>query len=221
MTSGHGQHDEPQEQPPQWQPPGPPPYGQQPPPYGQPGPYGPPPGYGYAPMPAPGYRQPPPEPKERPLTVRAGLGAFMASFLIGIGSAVVQAINPQDVPVAVDPQFERETGIDPDTLAEAAQQGAATAGVVLSLFFAAVYLLFIWFAWKGQNWARIVLWVLSGLSLLFTPLTFGVLSDLLPTTQMALLVFQLIATLVGVVLLALKPSNEWYSYEKWRRAMTP
>jgi hypothetical protein len=234
MTSGHGQHDEPHEQPPQWQPPqgqppqwqppqGQPPQWQQPgpPPHGQPGPYGPPPGYGYAPMPSPGYGQPPPEPKERPLTVRAGIGAFMASFLIGIGSSVVQAINPQDVPVTVDPQFQQETGIDPEAFAEAAQQGATTFALVVSLFFAAVYLLFIWFAWKGQNWARIVLWVLSGLSLAFTPVTFGVLGNLLPSSQVALLVFQLIATLVGVVLLAMKPSSEWYASEKWRRAMTP
>ena len=33
-------------------------------------------------------------------------------------------------------------------------------------------------------------------------------------------VFQTIALVVGVVLLALKPSNEWFQHEKWRRAVT-
>jgi hypothetical protein len=173
-------------------------------------------------MPSAGYGQPPPEPRERPLTVRAGLGAFTASLLLGLGSTVLNVINPPDtLPIAVDPQFEQETGIDPDAFADAAQEGSIFFGVVLSLFFAGLYLLFIWFAWKGHNWARIVLWVLSGLSLVFAPFTFGLLGDLLPASQMALLAFQLAAVLIGVVLLASKPSNEWYAHEKWRRAMTP
>ena len=29
-----------------------------------------------------------------------------------------------------------------------------------------LHALFIWFAWRGRNWARIVLWVLGGLAVL-------------------------------------------------------
>ena len=36
-------------------------------------------------------------------------------------------------------------------------------GLVLGLVFTAVFALFVWFAWKGHNWSRIVLWVLAGL----------------------------------------------------------
>ena len=225
MTSGEGQQGNPQGQPPQGQQPGPPPHGQ-PGPYGPPSqppygaqPYGQP--YGYGPMPSAGYGQPPPEPKERPLTVRAGLGAFTASFLLGLGSSILNAINPPDtLPFPTDPQFEQQTGIDPEAFSEAAQEGSVVASLVFGILFAGLYLLFIWFAWKGHNWARIVLWVLGGLSLAFSPFTFGLLGELLPASQVALLFFQLLAVLVGVVLLAMRPSNEWYAHEKRRRAMT-
>ena len=36
-------------------------------------------------------------------------------------------------------------------------------GIVGGLVFIPVYGMFVWFAWQGRNWARIVLWVLGGL----------------------------------------------------------
>src|SRR5687768_16262575 len=79
---------------------GQPPYGQslygQPlqgqPPYCQPR-YGqqPYPGYGPAPSAPTGYGAP--RPVERPLTVRAGIGAFVASILLSLASALVSLLN--------------------------------------------------------------------------------------------------------------------------------
>src|SRR4051812_28069423 len=102
MTSGQEGGQPPYGQPPQ----GPPPYGAPPqgqPPQGQP-PYGPPP-YGYPPYggPGPGYQPAPmapsgggaeaPRPVERPVTVRAGLGAFIAALVLSAVGSIVTVAN--------------------------------------------------------------------------------------------------------------------------------
>lgn len=221
MTSGQGgsgpeQGGQPQQRPPYGGPPqyGQPPYGQ---PYGQP-PYGYAP-YGYAPAPS-APAGPPPEPKERPLTVRAGLGAFVASILLSLASLAFMAAD-WDAYLRQMMEQQAEFGsTDPEAveLGRAAAEGLAVVAVVIGILFSALYLLFVWFAWKGHNWSRIVLWVLGG---------FGIVSGLsglavgaaLPSMTV-LAVFQTLALVVGVVLLALGPSNEWFRHEKWRRSMT-
>jgi hypothetical protein len=220
MTSGHGQQGDPHGQPPQWQPP------PGPPPYGPPGPYGPyghpgPPPWGYPPP--PGLHQPPPQQQERPLAVRAGLGAFIASIVLNLAGSVFAFANWDryvDSTLAQQPQFQdadlQEAGIDPQAFVE----GLATFVVVLSLVFAALYVLFVWFAWRGHNWARIVLFVIGG---------FGIASGLAGLTGVgaspfpalsALNLFSFVAVLVGVVLLARKESSAWFASEKRRRALT-
>jgi hypothetical protein len=194
---------------------GQPPYGQ--PPYGQPQ-YGQQPPYGYAPAPS-ATSGPPPEPKERPLAVRAGLGALIAAVVFGVVGAVVSLLNfdpllDQALTTVQDEQL-RDAGLDAEELAEL----GARIGIGIGIALTAVQLLFIWFAWKGRGWARIVLWVFAGLGLAFgLP---GLLAQTSPLPALtALSVFQLLALAVGSVLLATKPSSDWYRYEKWRRAGT-
>lgn len=220
MTSGQGgepPQGEPQYGQPQYgQPPyGQPPYGQ--PPYGQP-PYGQP--YGYAPAPSV-TTGPPPEPMERPVTVRAGLGAFLASIVFSIVGSAVSLLNwdllLDQALAAQGAQLEdlEGSGMDAAALAEL----GVRIGIGIGIGIIALQLLFIWFAWRGRNWARIVLWVIGGLGLVSGLV--GVLGQPSPLPFLtALGVFQLLATAVGVVLLALKPSNDWYAHEKHRRAMT-
>ncbi|WP_166486419.1 hypothetical protein [Blastococcus saxobsidens] len=225
----------PQGQPPQGQPPyGQPPYGQ--PPYGQPQPGQPPYGqpqypqhgqpqpgqtpYGYAPAPsAPsGWGPDAPTPMERPVTVRAGIGAFLAALVLSAVGTLALVLNWEEFRDWTlseaggqfgDPELE---GIDAEAFAELTLQ----LGVAFSLLILLLQLLFIWFAWKGRNWARIVLWVLGGLALLSAPFA-GASSGPLPFVT-ALTWFQIVLTAVGVVLLALKPSNDWYRFRKWQRA---
>jgi hypothetical protein len=156
---------------------------------------------------------------ERPVTVRAGIGAFVASILLSLVAAVVTLLNWDVMEADARAQAEADLG---DLSPEEAQ---FTAGIldsvgpialIVGLIFTALFALFVWFAWKGHNWARIVLWVLAGLGLLFAPVTLAMGGPLPILTALA--GFEALADLVAVVLLALKPSNEWYRYRGWLRA---
>ena len=230
MTSGpqDPQHDGQQggygQQPPYGQQPGgygqQPSYGQpggygQPSPYGQPGGYGQQPPYGqqgWSPYPsAPGQQPPGPvstTPTPRPTTVTAGLGAFLLDAVL---SAIASVITFANFDLLVD-QAAREAGIETGELS-GLEEVLTTVGLVISLVFTAVFLLMVWFAWRGHNWARIVLWVLGGLSLL--SLIGGLGSPVAGLDVIQVLQWLLVAA--GIVLLALAPSNEWYRAERRRR----
>jgi hypothetical protein len=155
--------------------------------------------------------------------VRAGLGAFVASIVLNLAGSVFTFANWDryvDAALAEQPQFQdtelQAAGIDPQTFV----QGLATFFVVLSLVFTALYALSVWFAWRGHNWARIVLFVIGGLGIAGGLLNVsGAGSSPFPSLT-ALSLFSFGAVLVGVVLLARKPSSEWYASEKWRRSLT-
>ena len=198
----------------------------------QPGdPYGPPPpGWNAPPPPAPGYQYPGyapapsapvgygpgvPQAMERPTSVRAGLGAFLGSMVLSAVAQVVTLLNLQKI---VDWSF-ADAGLDQDVdvdLARQTAEAAALIGTVMGVVFIAVYGLFVWFAWRGYNWARVVLWVLGGLGIASGLVGVAVGSPL-PFLD-ALGVFQLLLLIAAVVLLALKPSNEWYRFRGWQRA---
>jgi len=156
--------------------------------------------------------------------VRAGLGAFVVALALnGAGSIFALANGDEYVVrvIAADPDFQdpqlQESGFDPVGFIE----GLAVAGLVLSLLFAALYGLFVWFAWRGRNWARIVLFVLGGLGIAGGLASLaGIGSSPFPALT-ALSLFSFVSVLVGVVLLARKESGEWYASEKHRRALTP
>jgi len=175
-------------------------------------------------MPPPGYGQPAPEPQERPLPVRAGLGAFMVSIVLSVAGTLfawpnwdtfVDQVLAQQ-PGFEDPQFQ-ESGVDPAAFADTFM----TLFVVVGLLFAGLYLLFVWFAWRGYNWARIVLFVLGGLGIAGGLVNLASLGSSPFPSLTALSMFSFLAVLVGVVLLARRPSSEWFASEKWRRSVTP
>jgi hypothetical protein len=152
---------------------------------------------------------------ERPMSVRAGLGAFLGSMALSAVAQVVTLLNWREV---IDWAFTNagiDQGADTDTAMAGAEAGAKI-GIVVGFLFIAVYGLFVWFAWKGRNWARIVLWVLAGLGIASGLAGLAVGSPL-PFLS-ALGVFQLLLLIAAAVLLALKPSNEWYRFRGWQRA---
>ncbi len=205
MTSGHGEN----------QPGGP--YGP-PPGWNAPPPPGPPyPGYGPAPSAPTGYGPPPgvPQAMERPLSVRAGLGAFLGSMALSAVAQVVTLLNWQTI---LDWTL-ANAGLDQGSDAELARQTGelgVRVGIVIGFVLIAVYGLFVWFAWQGRNWARIVLWVIGGLGIVSGLL--GIISGSPVPFLSALGVFQLLLVITAVVLLGMKPSNDWYKFRGWQRA---
>ncbi|TWH74605.1 hypothetical protein JD78_03149 [Modestobacter roseus] len=198
---------------------GQPPYGQ-----GQQGGWGPPPGqgqqggwggpgqggqpqygqYGGYPAAPGGWESgPPEEPQPRPSTVRFGLGAFLASTLINLISLVLGFSDLDEV--------RRQAATD-SGLTEEQVDALVNTTIVITLVLIAAFLLVIWFAWQGHNWARIVLFVLGGISVLLGLLGAGVGLSFLGLVQLVLVA-------AGIVLLAQKQSNEWYRSERRRRAL--
>jgi hypothetical protein len=178
-------------------------YGQ--PQYGQGQQYGQQPGYGYPAAPqGQEWGGPPSAPTERPSTVKLGIYAFLANSLLGLLASLVTFADFNSL---VD-DAAREAGVSPDSV-----RAGVLVGAVIGLVFLAAYLLVLWYAWQGRNWARIVLWVLGGLSVLSGLAGLGNDNGLL-----ALLgVLQLLLCIAGIVLLALRPSSAWYRAEGQRR----
>lgn len=198
------------------QPYGPPP-GQQWPPPGQP--YGSPPGQQWPPYPAPPPLPQPtydgPVPTERPLAVRAGLGGFVGATVLSVISAVVTFLNWHVLVSDALSRLAAQGRLDPATVKASADLGLQV-GVAAAILSVALYGLFVWFAWRGRNWARIVLWVLGGLGVLTGLLALGSPASPVPFLT-GLSVFRVLLELVGVVALALKPANEWFRYQRWLR----
>ncbi|MCZ2838198.1 DUF6264 family protein [Modestobacter sp. VKM Ac-2985] len=140
-------------------------------------------------------------PTERPTTVKAGIAAFLVNTLLNALGSIL---------LFTDLEGYRAELAEIGGLTDEQVSTAATVGFVISLVFIVAFLAVLWFAWQGRNWARIVLWVLGGLSLL-AGLT-GTMG-----TGGFLAVLQLMLVLAGIVLLALKPSNDWYRAEAQRR----
>jgi hypothetical protein len=86
--------------------------------------------------------------------------------------------------------------------------------IALSVVIAVLYILLALQVRKGKNWARITTWVLSGLSVLFG------LAGLLGTgtgLEKAVFVVGLLIDVAIIVLLARKPSNEYFAAMKGPR----
>jgi hypothetical protein len=170
------------------------------------------PGYAPAPSAPTGYGAPPA--LERPFAVRAGIGAFIASLILSLIGSIVVFTSFDSL---VDATLETP-GVDP-TLGEEFIRSTLIAGAVIGLLFVALEVMFLWFAWNGRNWARIVLWVLGGLSVVSTLASFGMGSAPGQTGFLtALNAFATLLIVAGIVLLAMKPANEWYRYRGWLRA---
>jgi hypothetical protein len=155
---------------------------------------------------------------ERPQAVRAGIAAYTAALVLAV--------------IAVVYAFVDLTNVLDDTL-EAAGGSVADPGLARTLFIARQVFVLVWcalqglfvgFAWYGRNWARIVVWVLGGLVVVF-----GVAGELgssyLPGFLQGLGLCQYVLTVAAVLLLAQRSAHAWYrnrkeraAYETWLRA---
>jgi hypothetical protein len=159
---------------------------------------------------------------ERPLTVRAGIGAFVGSIVLSLAGYVISLFNLDAIAdLAADQAGLGELSREEAEMVAAMGDTFGAVGLVLGLVSTGVFALFVWFAWRGHNWARILLWVLAGLGIVFGIIGAGVGSSLGAAT-LPILTFlswvEMLFDAVAIVLLALKPSHEWYRYRGWLRA---
>src|SRR4051794_33578689 len=204
---GHGGQgaNPPPQQPPAY-PAAPPSYPAAPPAYpAAPPSYPPAPGYGGAQASWGGTA---PRPVERPVQVRAGIGAFIAHIVLGIISSIFLFTDQRDL---IDASL-RQAGAD--TSEDVLRTALILAGII-ALVFVGLEIMFLWFAWNGRNWARIVLWVLFGFSVVAGLTALG--GSPYGSFYTSLSVIQLLLAAAGIILLALPQANEWYRYRRWLR----
>jgi hypothetical protein len=125
--------------------------------------------------------------------------------------ALASVVTFADLDTVMD-DAAREAGIDPEAFS-GIERTITTISVLFGVVWVALALVVLWFAWRGHNWARIVLWVLGGLGLLSVV---GGLGNPIAVLNLVT-VLQWVLLAAGIVLLALKPSSEWYAAETRRR----
>lgn len=206
--------------------PGQPPAGYQPPPYPQQG-YPAYPSYpqqpGYA-MPPYQHTEPVPPAPERPGSVTAAFGLWILILLVSVASTLFLFTGGYYdlLGAAIEAQ-----GLDGSQAAAALSIGrdfliiAALIGLGIAAF---IYLFFGGFMVAGRNWARIVLTVLGGLSVLSSVMGGATaqldVSDLtvdMPGIAVALNWAAVLAALLAIILMYAPASNRYFAAVKARR----
>jgi hypothetical protein len=140
--------------------------------------------------------------------------AFIAYIVLGLISSAIQFANIDDF---VRRAVEASGNANGVTLDAATERSLVLVGGLIGLIFVALECLFIWFAWKGRNWARIVLFVIGGLGIVSGLTSLGS-GSYLPGFLQGLAICEFVLVLAGVALFAQRSSNEWFRYRKWQRA---
>ncbi|WP_348789395.1 hypothetical protein [Leifsonia sp. NPDC080035] len=149
-------------------------------------------------------------PTEVPNTVNIAFWLYIASAVLSVVSGIVTAVTAGSNRAAVMDQIQRQGtnlhGLSLDQVADAAIAFAVTWSIITLIFWALTFVLFAFFMRRGANWARIILTVLTALSLLNIIATFGIGA------------LQVIASIVALVLMWLRPSSAWFAAIKASKA---
>ncbi|MFE4950054.1 hypothetical protein ACFQ9V_08085 [Leifsonia sp. NPDC056665] len=155
---------------------------------------------------------PPPvaAPTRIPTTVNTAFWLYIASAVLSVIGGIVTIATASTGRAAIIRQLQSSNvnlhGQNIDTLANAAVGVAIGLSVVTLIFWAIVFVLFAFFMRRGANWARIVLTVLTAVSLL----------NIRPGFPFGLI--QVIASIVAVILIWLRPSSAWFAAIKASKA---
>lgn len=172
----------------------------------------PPPGFGGGPPPLPGGPVRPP----RPVTVTAAVGLMATQVVLSFIGAVVPLLMKSEIVDAYRrmPTPSGQAKVDPDTQFLMNTGGGACLTVAAAIIFGVLA----FFLLRGANVARIITWVLGGLSLCCTG--FGVIglammaAAKLPGAYIGTVVvtggLSFVITIVVIVLLALPVSNAFF-----------
>ena len=137
----------------------------------------------------------------RPSTVEYAFWAFIASTVIGLVGGLLIFGNRDAITDALRNSNTQNGGGLTETQIDQAVNIAMITAVVISVIIAALYLLFAFKLRAGRNWARIVLTVLTALSLL----------SLLVGQSTIVGYFGVLAAVAGVVLSFMTPSNAYFA----------
>jgi hypothetical protein len=151
----------------------------------------------------------------RPTTVTAAAGLIFASVALGVIQLVVTFASRDIIEDMLRHQTSNGNGMDPHTGANIQLATSGGCGIVIAILFAVLGVLIL----KGNNAARITVWVLSGISLLC--LGVGAIANALGSAMkfapgwyqaysIVAIVLSLGINIAVAVLLALRPSNDYF-----------
>ncbi|WP_434315582.1 hypothetical protein [Leifsonia sp. P73] len=145
-----------------------------------------------------------------PTTVNTAFWLYIASAVLSVIGGIVTIATASGDRAQIIRQIQNSGtnlhGQNIDTLASAAVAVAIGSSIVTLIFWAIVFVLFAFFMRRGANWARIVLTVLTVVSLL----------NIIPGFPFGLI--QVIASIVAVILIWLRPSSAWFAAIKASKA---
>ncbi|WP_295125697.1 hypothetical protein, partial [uncultured Leifsonia sp.] len=162
----------------------------------------------------PGYSAAPAAPAEAPTgiptTVNTAFWLYIASAVLSVIGGIVTVVGAGSNRAAALRQLANSNadlhGQSAEQVVNAVIAFAIGWSIVTLIFWAIVFVLFAFFLRRGANWARIVLTVLTALSLL----------NVIPGFPFGLL--QVLAAIVAVVLIWLRPSSAWFAAIKASKA---
>jgi hypothetical protein len=157
-----------------------------------------PPAYGY------GYPQPNASQGPRPQQVTTAVRLMYLRAALGVLSLIVLFATQDDLKRRI-----RESSPNLD---DSSVNSALTIGAVFGVVLLVLYVLLAIQVAKGRNWARIVTWVIGGLAILGF---LGALASAATPFYRVLGVLTVLIDITVVVLLALGPSNAYFSRPRW------
>jgi hypothetical protein len=140
-----------------------------------------------------------------PKRVNTAFWLYIAAAALSLVSLIVSLMTTDASRAALQEQLERQgTAVDPATL-DAAIGAGVVISVVFGLLYLAAYVLFAFFLRRGANWARIVLVIITALSLFDVLSGFGVGA------------VRVLLGVVATVLVFTGESNEYFRSAKARK----
>jgi hypothetical protein len=135
------------------------------------------------------------------------IGAALLSVISGIVTVVLLSSTRQStIDSLQNGNLSNTNGLTVQQLADASIAVGTTLAIITLIFWALVFVLFAFFVRRGANWARIVLTVLTVLSLINIPWGFGAGA------------LQVVLAIIATILIWLKPASAYFAAVKASKA---
>ena len=139
---------------------------------------------------------------EAPSSVINAVRLMYVSAALGILGMILLFVTKDELKKSIQENDAKLSGTELDN----AVNGVLAIAVVLAIIFTVLWLVLANFVQKGKNWARIVTWILAAIGVLSVLGSFGQ-----PPLNVVLAIIGGVINIAIIVLLALKPSSEYFS----------